>query len=498
MTSNFGFTSSPYYSFGDAAFVSPSAPVVDVGSYTFSNIINTACYGPIICIAAVTGQILKVVYINMSGNAVDASYTITLPLASPAHVVAMKQFSKYEFRILMGTALSGMYSPVNVSTFSFYRINVYTNTHMLESSYTFPSPTAYAYIWAVYTDFAEESRSGDYILGYQHIQKIYTPGNYRANGHVYNGIVANIASASFGTLTEMFASDTDCNAFLATSHNGDTGFLLRMAIATEGWHTGLNPALYYFSRLKLELFEWTGFTITPASANYVEVYNADFDPELFITYDMYWPSSYKGPRANLSLTSIKANSFYFPTSFSSSLLYELGNQQQYLPTSKTFTQGGKTAYPGYCEDPIFIENNTTLPVTVATWIYPETGHSIPYSCFAIEAVTHNCYIVDRISKGFTQLVETGFDIKTVFTKLEQPNHFILCWAKRTADGVFGIMKFTTGGIYIGFIPVADTFYTEAYGAKAYFANGFIVVSNWCYYIGGPGHHNVVQMILEQN
>jgi hypothetical protein len=468
-------------------------------SYTYSNIINTACYGPCICIARVSNNVLRAVYIDIAGREVVEDYSVTLPLDTSAHVAGMKQLSMYDFRILTGVVSSGMYNPVNVSTFYFYRVHVNTNHSVLESSYSFPSPTAYSYIWEVTTDFDSRSRNGDHIFGYQHIKKVYSPGYYRADGHILNGIVANIGDASFGTLIEMFNSGYACEIALGISHNGDEGFYIRMAVGTMNWTVGFpNPSYFYFYYYKLETFEWTGVDIAPAAVHYTLIHEESFDPYLFITYDAWWPPRYIGPRANANLSGRIANSFYFPALYSSSLRYHLGTHQEYLPTSLTYNQSGKSAYPYYCEDPIFIEDNASLPVTVSNWIYMETGHFITYTCGAIEAVTHNCYLVDRISKTFTQLVETGYDIKTIFSKLEQPNHYILCWAKRTADGMFGIMKFTDGGIFLGFVPVATSFYTEAYGAIAYFANGFIVVSNWCYYIGGPGHHNVVQMILEQN
>ena len=483
-----GVTNYPYWNPSDKASA-PGNSNVDFGAVSIP-IFCTFNTGDGIGIAYVEGGYpstmrLYARYLSADGLTVSESYTVTLPYNNVC--VGIKQISKYSFRLLIGDNSSRVWR--------FYLVNAIVGTYTVESSYTFTRRGAGATGWI--TEFVENSRSGDYIFGYD--QEDISPW-----GITLYGIVANIGNATFGTLTKMWyfigsgaiGADTQHGVVgsFTISHDGNNGFLIRL-IRLDTWLDDLIPNYprytWFLTHLKVTLYTWAGFDISEGAGVATVLDEITYSPPEFLFHYSGWPY-YRVPSGGTATLSESDgytrphNSFYYYNHIyvnmgGDTFLYEFN---------------ADTAYPLSCG------NTSAYSATIGPYYRPltETGNLLGYCGFE-KGSDNYFYLTNYLTHACSLISYTGYDIKTVFNRLDTYSGNILCWAKRVSDGHFGVLEFTEALVFSKFTPIIDTAY-EVYGLTALISNGFIVIpqtsSAWhCYYIGNF-RGNKLRMIIEQN
>jgi hypothetical protein len=449
---------------------------------------------------------LHVIYLSEDELSIAETYEVTIPPAN-IYCAGIKKISKYEFRVLVrDTANIPAGSTTYLSQWDFGVLNVSTSVWVLENTFNFEFATPGNIFFSHDSGFNENTRSGDFIAGFvEEASSGY--GNMMNNQGGYfhlAGVIANFAEASFGIQKEMlmanynfahngswWSSPADNIAGgVVASHLGNGGFIVRAAIAIP---YGSGPwdrhGTYWLAALGLYKYEWAGFDLSDKTLTPTTVQEITYDPVLTVDVFPGWPSYQSPPSGSggAGLTdgfTSPANSFFLYCEYVASYHVEADNHYEVITSQSAYPMSA-AAY------------GTPYPYKIDAHILTETGMEMQYMGFE-KGHDNRIYLTDYIQHSMIPLIETGYDIKTAFNRLDSDTNNILCWAKRLSDNWYGIAIFSQGGVFQDFIPVS-LFSNATYGSWAIIVNGFAFVGTHGYYIGGiPIRINEVEAILEMN
>jgi len=495
-----GFTNSMYWSLGDAGTVVTGTSVVllsgSINPHTYYGndvyLINTFNYPNRLGAAWVNNNIgsagvLYANYINASGTAVEEFHAVSLP--NGQLVNGLHQISKYEYRILCRSS--------STRVFTFYTVDVSagTGTCTAGQSWTFTG----SFISNTYTDFPPYTRSGNCIFEYRFT--VYN--DHEGKVHLY-GMYADMENGTFSTPVVMYAvngmsdwipggneewegmeaseytysADYSITGDLEVSHDGDDGFLVRLVVQQS---TMFKPSFetthWYIERLKTTTFDWAGFALGEDDRHKTIVQDLTFSPKIFILDDPGWPAAVWPDNGHVDIYPNIFNSFYYYDYFES-----WRNE-----VSGTWSMSGSTAYPMTCS---YSNMNP-----VSGYLVTETGSLLTTSTFRYGG--GSLYLHNLVSMTESVIAESGYDIKTIFNRLDSVGTNILCWGKRNSDSWFGVLVFDLTRTFQRFIPVVSTF-AEDYAKVALISNGFLAVDHTVYYLAGPPVGWQIRNIIEQN